>query len=163
MDLLVISTLICILDNIVPFLIRFILSHVLAEKRYDIELRKELNNLKENIAGFSMVDEFAKHAKLQRRYNHVESILKENMNQRLNQKVKLQMLLIYGFRALNGTLILWLSYMYKHEPVIILSEDVLWPIQNFLSWPCQHENAISLLAWLVITRVGVSACKKLCM
>jgi len=51
---------------------------VLAQKRYDIELRKELNNLKENMAGLSMVDEFAKCAKLQRRYNHVENILKEN-------------------------------------------------------------------------------------
>ncbi|KAG5318193.1 WRB protein, partial [Pseudoatta argentina] len=161
MDLLMISTLICTLDNIVPFLIRFISSHVLAQKRYDIELRKELSNLKENMAGLSMVDEFAKCAKLQRRYNHVENILKENMNQRLNQKIKMQMLLIYSFRIVNGTLILWLWYMYKDKPVIILSENVLWPIQNFLNWPCQHENAISLLAWLVITRLGISACKKL--
>jgi len=51
---------------------------VLAQKRYDIELRKELSNLKENMAGLSMVDEFAKCAKLQRRCNYVENILKEN-------------------------------------------------------------------------------------
>lgn len=161
MDLLVISTLSCILDNIAPFLIRFISSRVLAQKRYDNKLRKELSNLKENMAELSMVDEFAKYAKLQRQYNRVESILKENMNQQLNRRMKLQMLLIYSFRALNGMLILWLLYMYKSEPVIVLSEDVLWPIQNFLSWPCQHANAISLLAWLVITRLGISACKKL--
>ncbi|XP_012058775.1 PREDICTED: tail-anchored protein insertion receptor WRB-like [Atta cephalotes] len=106
MDLLAISTLICILDNIMPFLIRFISSYVLAQKRYDIELRKELSNLKENMAGLSMVDEFAKCAKLQRRYNHVENILKENINQRLNQKIKLQMLLIYSFRILNVRILL---------------------------------------------------------
>jgi len=161
MDLLVVSILSCILNNIVPFFIRFISSYVLAQRRYDVELRKELNNLREDMAGLSMVDEFAKYAKLQRRCNHIESILKENMNQRLNQKLKLQMLLIYSFHALNGTLILWLLYMYKNEPVIILSEGMLWPIEDFLSWPCQHRNAISLLAWLLITRLGVSACKKL--
>ncbi|KYN30042.1 Tryptophan-rich protein [Trachymyrmex cornetzi] len=114
------------------------------------------------MAGLSMVDEFAKCAKLQRRCNHVENILKENMNQRLNQKIKLQMLLIYSFRVLNGALILWLWYMYKDKPVIVFSDDLLWPIQNFLSWPCQHKNAISLLIWLIITRLGISACKKLC-
>ncbi|XP_011705410.1 PREDICTED: tail-anchored protein insertion receptor WRB-like [Wasmannia auropunctata] len=161
MDLLVISTLSCILDTIAPFFIRFISSHMLAQKRYDVELRKELNNLKENMARLSMVDEFAKYAKLQRRCNHAENTLKENMNQRLNQKLKLQLLLIYSVRALNGMFILWLLYMYKNEPVIILSENVLWPIQNFLSWPCQHENAISLLVWLAIIRLGISACKTL--
>ncbi|XP_071565944.1 guided entry of tail-anchored proteins factor 1 [Temnothorax nylanderi] len=161
MDLLVVSTLSCVLHNIAPFLIRFISSRVLAQKKHDIELRKELSNLKEDMAGLSMVDEFAKYAKLQRQYNHVESILKDNVNQRLNRRLKLQMLLIYSFRALSGTLILWLFYMYKNEPVIVLSEDILWPMENLLSWPCQHENAISLLAWLVIAQLGVSACKKL--
>lgn len=51
---------------------------MLAQKKYDIELRKELSNLKEDMVELSMVDEFAKYAKLQRRCNHVESILKEN-------------------------------------------------------------------------------------
>ncbi|XP_024872134.1 tail-anchored protein insertion receptor WRB-like [Temnothorax curvispinosus] len=161
MDLLVVSTLGCVLHNIAPFLIRFISSRVLAQKKHDIELRKELSTLKEDMAGLSIVDEFAKYAKLQRQYNHVESILKDNVNQRLNRRLKLQMLLIYSFRALSGTLILWLFYMYKNEPVIVLSEDILWPIENLLSWPCQHENAISLLAWLVIAQLGISACKKL--
>ncbi|TGZ32320.1 Aspartyl-tRNA synthetase, cytoplasmic [Temnothorax longispinosus] len=126
-------------------------SRVLAQKKHDIELRKELSTLKEDMAGLSIVDEFAKYAKLQRQYNHVESILKDNVNQRLNRRLKLQM----------GTLILWLFYMYKNEPVIVLSEDILWPIENLLSWPCQHDNAISLLAWLVIAQLGISACKKL--
>jgi len=48
------------------------------QKSCDVELQKELNSLKENMAGLSMVDEFAKYAKLQRQRNHIESILKEN-------------------------------------------------------------------------------------
>ncbi|XP_011874490.1 PREDICTED: tail-anchored protein insertion receptor WRB-like [Vollenhovia emeryi] len=161
MDLFVVSTLCCVLGNVAPFLIRFISSRVFAQKRYDVELRKELSNLKQDMAGISMVDEFAKYAKLQRRYNHVESVLKENANQRLNWRLKLQMSLIYIFHMLNGMLIMWLLHMYKNEPVVILPEDILWPVQNLLSWPCQHENAISLLAWLVITNCGISACKRL--
>lgn len=53
-------------------------SRLFAQKRYDVVLRKELNNLKEDMTKLSMVDEFAKYAKLQRRYNHMESILKGN-------------------------------------------------------------------------------------
>lgn len=51
--------------------------------------------------------------------------------------------------------------MYKKEPVIILSEGMLWPIQGFLSWPSQHDNAISLTMWVVIARTGIFACKNL--
>ncbi|XP_072763622.1 guided entry of tail-anchored proteins factor 1 [Anoplolepis gracilipes] len=161
MNLLVVTTLSCILDNIAPFLIKFIFPHVFAQRRYDIELRNELNSLKEEMAGLSIMNEFVKYAKLQRKYNQLENILKENVNQRLSWRLKLQILLIYSFRVLNGILILLLLYIYKKEPVIILSEGILWPIQDFLSWPCQHENAISLLAWIMIVRLGVSACIKL--
>ncbi|KAL6262035.1 hypothetical protein P5V15_007127 [Pogonomyrmex californicus] len=161
MDLIAISTLSCILDNIVPFLIKLVLSYVFIQNKYDIELQEELNNLKQDMIAISIVDHFAKYAKLQRRSNHVENIIKKNMTQRLKWKLKLQMWLIYSFYALNGMLILWLLYMYKNEPVIILSKNILWPIEDLLSWSCQHENAISLLVWLMITRLGTSACNKL--
>ncbi|XP_029166726.1 tail-anchored protein insertion receptor WRB-like [Nylanderia fulva] len=162
MNLLVVTTLICILDNIAPILIKFVnFSHVFAQRRFDIELRNEMSNLKEEMAKLSIMNEFAKYAKLQRKYNQLKSVLKENLNQRSSWKLKLQMTFTYGFRILNGTLIVLLLYLYKREPVIILSEGALWPIQNFLSSPCQHEDAISLLAWIMIVRLGVSACVKL--
>ncbi|KAL0117697.1 hypothetical protein PUN28_008835 [Cardiocondyla obscurior] len=161
MDLFIIATASCILDDIAPFLIKFVFSRVYVPNRYDVGLQKELSNLKEEMAGISMVDEFARYIKLLRRSNNVEGILVKNVKQRTNRVLKLRMLLIYVFRALNGILILRLLYMYKNEPVIILPKDILWPIQNLLSWPCQHENAISLLMWLSITRLGISAFKKL--
>lgn len=49
-----------------------------AQRKYDIELRNELNDLKEKMAGLSIMNEFAKYAKLQRRYNQLENILKKN-------------------------------------------------------------------------------------
>ncbi|XP_011251097.2 tail-anchored protein insertion receptor WRB-like isoform X1 [Camponotus floridanus] len=161
MNLLVVTTLSSILDNIIPFFIKFIFPHVFAQRKYDIELRNELNDLKEKMTGLSIMNEFAKYAKLQRRCNQLENILKKNMDERLSWRLKLQMLLTYSFHILNGILILLLLYIYKKEPVIILSEGTLWPLQDVLSWPCQHENAISLLVWIMIVRLGVSACIKL--
>lgn len=49
-----------------------------AEIKYDTELRNELSELKHEMAGVSMVDEFSKYAKLQRKYNKVGSLLKNN-------------------------------------------------------------------------------------
>ncbi|XP_025264899.1 tail-anchored protein insertion receptor WRB-like isoform X2 [Camponotus floridanus] len=151
----------CTVVDLVAFISHFIFPHVFAQRKYDIELRNELNDLKEKMTGLSIMNEFAKYAKLQRRCNQLENILKKNMDERLSWRLKLQMLLTYSFHILNGILILLLLYIYKKEPVIILSEGTLWPLQDVLSWPCQHENAISLLVWIMIVRLGVSACIKL--
>lgn len=45
--------------------------------KHDMELRNNLINLKHEMVGISIVDEFAKYAKLQRKYVKLEGILKE--------------------------------------------------------------------------------------
>lgn len=52
-----------------------------------------------------------------------------------------------------------LLYLYRNKPVIILPKGILWPIQNLLSWPCYHEDSISLIMWLIIARLVVATCK----
>ncbi|KOC63958.1 hypothetical protein WH47_01273 [Habropoda laboriosa] len=89
------------------------------------------------MVGISIVDEFSKYAKLQRKYNKLESVLKEKV------------------------LMLILSYLYNNKPVIILPKGILWPIQSLLSWPCYHEDSISLIMWLIIAKLVVSMCKKI--
>lgn len=54
-----------------------ITSHLYTVNKHDIELRNDLINLKQEMIGISMVDEFSKYAKLQRKYNKLESTLKE--------------------------------------------------------------------------------------
>lgn len=54
------------------------MSRLYAQKRYDPELWDELKDLKREMAGISMVNEFAKYARLQRKSNKVESVLKDN-------------------------------------------------------------------------------------
>ncbi|XP_076247482.1 guided entry of tail-anchored proteins factor 1 [Calliopsis andreniformis] len=160
MNLLIISTLSCVLEYVMPILIKYVTSHLYRLTKHDIEVRNELGNLKKEMAGISMVDEFSKYAKLQRKYNKLEDSLKERANERLSSRMKIQLFMTYGFRMLNGLFILVLLYLYRNKPVIILSKGMLWPLQSFLSWPCDYEDAISLPAWIIISRLVVSMCKK---
>lgn len=54
-----------------------ITSRLYTVNKHDIELRNDLINLKQEMIGISMIDEFSKYAKLQRKYNKLESTLKE--------------------------------------------------------------------------------------
>ncbi|KZC09473.1 PREDICTED: tail-anchored protein insertion receptor WRB-like [Dufourea novaeangliae] len=161
MNLLVISTVSCFLEYIVPILIKYVTSRLYTVTKYDMELRKDLMNLKQEMVGISIVDEFSRFAKLQRKCNKIEGILKETANKRLTSQMKVQLFVRYGFHLLNGLLLLVLSYIYRSTPVIVFPKGMLWPIHNLLSWPCYQEDSISLIMWIIIARLVVSACKKI--
>ncbi|XP_031831016.1 guided entry of tail-anchored proteins factor 1 isoform X2 [Nomia melanderi] len=160
MNLLVISTVSCVLEYIFPILVKYITTRLYTETKHDLEARKELVNLKQEMIELSIVDEFSKYAKLQRKYNKIEGSLKETVNMRLSYRIRMQLFATYGFRVLNGFLVLGLLYFYKNTPVIVFPKGILWPVQNLLSWPCySQEDSISLIMWIIIGRLVVSACK----
>ncbi|XP_076624341.1 guided entry of tail-anchored proteins factor 1 isoform X1 [Colletes latitarsis] len=161
MNLFIVSTISCLLEYIVPILIKYITSRVYTVSKHVTELRDELVNLKHEMGGIILNEEFSKYAKLQRKCNKLICIFKETVNERLSSRGKIQQFAIYGFHILNALFMLILFYLYKNKPVIIFPKGMLWPIQNFLSWPCYHEDSISLIMWVVISRVVVSSLKKI--
>ncbi|KAK2575961.1 hypothetical protein KPH14_007322 [Odynerus spinipes] len=161
MSLLLISTLICILEYVMPNLINYITAYLYLGKKYETELRKSLIELRQEMSSISMVDEFSKYAKLQRKYNKLEVTLKDIENERLSNRKKARLLITYGFRLINGILIMILLYKYNNEPVIKLPKDTLWPLNNFLKWPTNHDDCISLIMWFVITRLAISKCTQI--
>lgn len=161
MSLLVISTVSCLLECIVPSFIKYATSRFYTRSsEQDKEIRNNLINLQQEMVGISLLDEFSKYAKLQRKYDKLENELKEKANERQSFRMRVEMSITYSFRILNGLLILILLYLYRSNPVIILPKGVLWPLQSFLSWPSYHEDSISLVMWLLITRLVVSMYKK---
>ncbi|XP_017881974.1 tail-anchored protein insertion receptor WRB-like [Ceratina calcarata] len=160
MSLLIISTVSCLLEYIVPSFVKYATSRFYTRSKQDVELRNDLINVKQEMGGVSILDEFSKYAKLQRRYNKLENELKEKANERQWFRMKVEAYITYSFRILNGILILILLYLYGNKPVIILPKGILWPLQSLLSWPCYHEDSISLVMWLVIARLVVVMYKK---
>lgn len=162
MNLLIIATISCALEYIVPIFIKYATTRFYTVTKHDLELWKDLINLKQEMSGINIVNEFAKYAKLQRQYNKIDGILKEKAIQCLASRMEIQLYASYGFYLLNGFSMLVLSYFYKNTPVIVFPKGMLWPIQNLLSWPCYvaQEDSISFLMWVIITRLVVSICKK---
>lgn len=161
MYLLLVSTLICILDNVIPILITYITAFFYLGTKDEAELRKNLIALKQEISCISMVDEFSKYAKLQRKYNKLGNTLKDIENERLFNKKRVRFLITYSIRAVNVIFIMILLYKYNNEPVIKLPKDTLWPINNLLKWPTDHDDSISLIMWFMITILAISKCTQI--
>ncbi|XP_012273138.1 tail-anchored protein insertion receptor WRB [Orussus abietinus] len=158
--LLLVSTVNCFLGYVAPITIRYIMTQLFSGVKVDQSLRAELYALKRELAGISMVDEFSKYAKLQRKYNKLEEELKMNMNLRFSSKVKTRLTVNFAFKVLNELTTMTLLYFYRSSPVIVLPKGTLWPLEGFFKWPCSQEGAISLLTWVIITRLVVSTIKQ---
>ncbi|XP_015605004.1 tail-anchored protein insertion receptor WRB-like [Cephus cinctus] len=158
--LIAIATFNCFLDYIAPIIIKFILFRLYSGSKCDRILRDDLLNVRQEMSGISMVDEFSKYAKLQRKYNKLETELKDNVNARMSSRMKARLIITYAFSIFNALVTLFLLYLYRSEPVVILPKGILWPFQSILSWPCSQDNAISLTIWIMISRLVVSICKR---
>lgn len=53
--------------------------------------------------------------------------------------------------------------MYYNESVMKLPKDTLWPINDFLKWPTDHEDSISLIMWFIITKISLLKCTEVYM
>ncbi|XP_015185170.1 PREDICTED: tail-anchored protein insertion receptor WRB-like [Polistes dominula] len=145
-------------EYFVPILITYLTRHLYGKIRVEIELRKKYFEVKQEMAGISMVDEFSKYAKLQRKCNSLENQLNQIDKWRLYERKKAKLMMTYGFYIINGILVMILLYMYNNESVVELPKDSLWPINYFLSWPTTREDSISLIMWFMIMRTALFKC-----
>ncbi|XP_066582709.1 guided entry of tail-anchored proteins factor 1-like [Prorops nasuta] len=160
MNLLLVATLICISDYIVPLIIVLVMAKLFSKEKVNKELSTEILSIKRELETISMVDEFAKYARLSRKYNALESTLNEKINEWNNQKLKVQSYCLYCFKAINGIFTIVLLYLHRSSPVITFPKDTLWPLNCVLSWPSTYHDAISLTMWLLISKTVLSMYKK---
>ncbi|XP_033231098.1 tail-anchored protein insertion receptor WRB-like [Belonocnema kinseyi] len=158
MYLFITSTLSCFLDLLVGIIIKYVFTWLFSGSKQDQSLRIELINIKQEMNQISMIDEFPKYAKLQRKYNKLENELKKRVNNRVASRMKIHVTITSITYALNVILISVLVYMYRNEPVVVLPNGMLSPLENIFKWPGSYANGISLTMWIFMTRVAASSC-----
>ncbi|CAD6208703.1 GSCOCG00003510001-RA-CDS [Cotesia congregata] len=155
-NLLIISTGICLFAQTVPVLIKSIISWMYAESPSEAAIKNEMQQLEQEMASISMVDEFAKYTRVQRRHTLLKKNYADGTMARVSTRNKIQIFLIYFAKLFNGIAVAVLLYFWRNEPVIVLPKGTLWPINSILSWPGIYNDSISLFMWMGITTFVMS-------
>lgn len=113
----------------------------------------EVIEIRQTLGGIPMVDNFVAHAKLQRKLNVVESNLREETNKRLSAGLKYKTLIPNTLNVILSIYIIYISFVYRHEPVIDLQEFNLFPISMIVSYPLHETGSISVPAWFFICKI----------
>ncbi|KAK0181793.1 hypothetical protein PV327_004042 [Microctonus hyperodae] len=149
--LLIVSTSICAIANVIPFITEYIISWIFSENKNEKQLKLEVSKLEQEMSVISMVEEFSKYTKIQRKHSKLKEIYKNQYCTRLSSRLKTQLFFNYSAKFFNAIIMIILVKMYRTQPIIILPRDTLWPLNDLFSWPGTDQDSISLLIWIGIT------------
>ncbi|XP_048348776.1 guided entry of tail-anchored proteins factor 1-like [Sphaerodactylus townsendi] len=111
------------------------------------QVRSEIQNMKQEVATISMMDEFARYAGLERKINKMTDKLKTHVKTRTAKLAKIKWVINIVFYILQAALMIsqiWKCYL---EPVTVLPSKWLAPLVAF---PTGVAGGVGITCWLVV-------------
>ncbi|XP_047098245.1 guided entry of tail-anchored proteins factor 1-like isoform X3 [Schistocerca piceifrons] len=96
MYILLSTTCICFINAFLPVIVRSLLSCICVASAHERELKTEEAHVKAELATISMIDEFAKYARMQRKLNKIQNELKTVAASRLESQAKTKIAVLYA-------------------------------------------------------------------
>lgn len=116
------------------------------------ELSMEISALRQQQSQISMTDNFAAHAKLQRKINNIEMELKNVSDGRYTNNYEFQLGVTYGTKLIFGLILLCIAVYYRYTPVYVFPETITWyPLSSIISFPNEQAGAVSVHFWLIVS------------
>ncbi|CAL1271455.1 unnamed protein product [Larinioides sclopetarius] len=135
----------------IPFVIKMFLQVITRESEMEANLRRQACDLKAELGSISMVDEFAKYAKIKRKVMKVTDELTHQADLRSSYTLKVRFISTAALYAVMSCTVLFLLWNYRKTPVVVMPEDWLFPLSSLLSYPSDIPGGISLTSWLFIS------------
>ncbi|KAG8136511.1 hypothetical protein E2320_005086 [Naja naja] len=99
------------------------------------EMRSDIQSMKQELSTISMMDEFARYARLERKINKMTDKLKTHVKTRTAQLAKIKWVINIVFYILQGALMISLIWKYYSEPVTVLPSKWLAPLEHLVAFP----------------------------
>ncbi|XP_075768147.1 guided entry of tail-anchored proteins factor 1 isoform X1 [Pelodiscus sinensis] len=114
------------------------------------QMRAEIQNMKQELTTISMMDEFARYARLERKINKMTDKLKTHVKARTAQLAKIKWVINIVFYILQAALMISLIWKYYSEPVTILPSKWLAPMERLVAFPTGVAGGVGITCWLVV-------------
>ncbi|KAM9388618.1 guided entry of tail-anchored proteins factor 1 [Phaethornis superciliosus] len=114
------------------------------------QMRAEIQSMKQELSTISMMDEFARYARLERKINKMTDKLKTHVKARTAQLAKIKWVINIVFYILQAALMISLIWKYYSEPVTVLPSKWLAPLERLVAFPTGVAGGVGITCWLVV-------------
>ncbi|XP_015491410.1 tail-anchored protein insertion receptor WRB, partial [Parus major] len=127
------------------------------------EMRAEIQTMKQELATISMMDEFARYARLERKINKMTDKLKTHgtvpyllpfpKGKTFSVSEKHSVKSVFSFKykfPFQAALMISLIWKYYSEPVTVLPSKWLAPLERLVAFPTGVAGGVGITCWLVV-------------
>ncbi|XP_074156607.1 guided entry of tail-anchored proteins factor 1 isoform X2 [Sminthopsis crassicaudata] len=114
------------------------------------QMRAEIQTMKQDLSAISMMDEFAKYARLERKINKMTDKLKTHVKARTAQLAKIKWVINIVFYILQALLMISLIWKYYSDPVTVLPSKWIAPLERLVAFPTGVAGGVGITCWLVV-------------
>lgn len=135
----------------VPFIVNIPLHIFYQETESESHLRRQMSDLKAELATVSMADEFAKYAKIQRKIIKVTTELTNQNTSRSTLRMKVKFYANMFLYSLSGLVIFYLLWQYGNEQILHVQLQWLYPFDSLLLIKdVDGISGLSVKCWMFI-------------
>ncbi|KAM6946420.1 guided entry of tail-anchored proteins factor 1-like [Aplochiton taeniatus] len=145
-----------LIKTLLPSISSFILKAIQKDAEQDCEMRSEIQEMKKEHSSISMMDEFARYARLERRINKMTDKLKTHVKSRTAQQAKMKWVVNIVFYILQAVLMISLIWKYYSIPVTVVTNKWLTPLERLVAFPTGVAGGVGITCWLVVCNKVVS-------
>ncbi|XP_017351869.1 guided entry of tail-anchored proteins factor 1 [Ictalurus punctatus] len=116
----------------------------------EMEMRTEIQNMKLELSSISMMDEFARYARLERKINKMTDKLKTHVKSRTAQQAKMKWIVNIIFYILQAALMISLIWKYYADPVTVVPSKWISPLERLVAFPSGVAGGVGITCWLVV-------------
>jgi len=121
------------------------------------EQLEQIRAIQKEMKGISMVDEFARHAKLQRKLNLITIDLEASGDCQKALQNRVYKWVLGTFSVMVGiTYLSMMGYFGGTVPVFVGPKYWFYPLHHILAYPCGIEGAVSIPMWTILVRNVIS-------
>uniref|UniRef100_A0A3Q2TDQ4 Guided entry of tail-anchored proteins factor 1 n=1 Tax=Fundulus heteroclitus TaxID=8078 RepID=A0A3Q2TDQ4_FUNHE len=134
--LVLVSVFLCNLMKILlPTISSFLSKMVQKDADQESEMRSEIQQMKKEQSSISMMDEFARYARLERKINKTTDKLKTHVQSRTAQQAKMKWVVNIVFYVLQAALMVSLIWKYYSDPVTVVPSKWIAPVERLVAFP----------------------------
>ncbi|XP_069045916.1 guided entry of tail-anchored proteins factor 1 [Lepisosteus oculatus] len=145
------SVLLCNLVKALLPTVSSLLSRILQkDAEQETQMRMEIQDMRQELSAISMMDEFARYARLERRINKMTDKLKTHVKSRTAQLAKIKWVVNIVFYILQAALMISLIWKYYADPVMVLPSKWIAPLERLVAFPSGVAGGVGITCWLVV-------------
>ncbi|KAL5241727.1 hypothetical protein ACI65C_009137 [Semiaphis heraclei] len=135
----------------IKFIPKFVLWFMNINKEHQ-KIVREISLLKQEQSEISIVKEFAKHTKLQRRINKLNELLKNHIRENSSKNSRIKFICKVSLYVFSIILNLLFVYYYYNKTVLReLPTNWFLPLSWLVRWPSSQVGTMSFVFWYSIT------------